>query len=234
MEVNKKLNLLPQEVKDNYANKYIVCASACIGAILVLALAVQYIGMGYLSWQIQRVKAENERYTAQKEKITKLRTDIDGYMAFVNEHGNGYFPFSRFMRDLEANRPDGVSMISVDSADRLVNEGERKEEQKQEKTEITDQNSSKQADTEKDAGKDVSEPENTPEPAATITYTSDLAGQELTIRGYGKNQADISKFIYAMSGLSYISSVKITAIEEHPMPDGVYNIFDIKVVGGAS
>ena len=211
MKERKKLNLLPQEVKDKYANKYILCVTAAVSAVLVLTLIWQYASMG---------------------------SDVDGYKAFMAAYGDGCFPFSRFMRDMETNRPDGVSIISVDSPDRLINEGENKEPEQTEPAKEGEDNSGENTGQgeEKD-NENIEEeqtPEGTPEPVmGKIAYSSDLAGQELTIRGYGKNQDDISKFIYALSNLSYITSVKITAIEEHPMPEGTYNIFEIKIIGGA-
>ncbi len=144
---------------------------------------------------------------------------------------------SRFMRDMESNRPDGVSVISVDSQDRLVNEGENNEPKqaklgKEGKGSSKKQNGQAEAKENENTGKEQTPEELTEPLMEKITYSSDLAGQELTIRGYGKNQDDISKFIYALSNLPYISSVKITAIEEHPMPAGTYNIFEIKIIGG--
>ena len=238
MKENKKLNLLPQEVKDKYANKYILCVTAAVSAVLVLTLIWQYASMGYLSWQIRQIKAENERYNAQKEKITQLQSDVDGFKAFMAAYEDGCFPFYHFMWDMETNRPDGVSIISVDSPDRLINEGENKEPEQTEPAKEGEDNSGENTgQAEEKDNENIEEeqtPEGTPEPImGEIAYSSDLAGQELTIRGYGKNQDDISKFIYALSNLSYITSVKITAIEEHPMPEGTYNIFEIKIMGGA-
>ena len=65
-----------------------------------------------------------------------------------------------------------------------------------------------------------------------IEYTEDLSGREIVIRGFGSNQESISKFIYDITHLSYLSNAEITAIEEHKIEDGIYNIFEIKVTGG--
>ena len=65
-----------------------------------------------------------------------------------------------------------------------------------------------------------------------IEYTEDLSGREIVIRGFGNNQESISKFIYDITHLSYLSNSEITAIEEHKIEDGIYNIFEIKVTGG--
>ena len=65
-----------------------------------------------------------------------------------------------------------------------------------------------------------------------IEYVEDLYGRELIIRGFGSSQESISKFIYDISHLPYLSNAEITAIEEHKIEDGIYNIFEIKVTGG--
>ena len=54
----------------------------------------------------------------------------------------------------------------------------------------------------------------------------------MVIRGFGNNQESISKFIYDISHLPYLSNAQITAIEEHKIENGIYNIFELVVTGG--
>ena len=63
----KKLNLLPPEVKNRYANRYITYAASAIGGILILALTIQYIHIGILSLQINNIVKNNEAYQKQQE-----------------------------------------------------------------------------------------------------------------------------------------------------------------------
>ena len=83
---------------------------------------------------------------------------------------------------------------------------------------------------------DTEKPEETPEPETaeetTPGYTKDLAGEVITIRGYGDTQEDISHYIYSLSNLAYIQNAEVTAIEEHKMENGTYNIFEVKLTGG--
>ena len=56
--------------------------------------------------------------------------------------------------------------------------------------------------------------------------------QQITIRGYGSSQKDISDYLHAISELSYITKLNVVAIEEHKIENGVYNIFEATVGGG--
>ena len=79
--------------------------------------------------------------------------------------------------------------------------------------------------------KENSETENAQPKAPEIKYVKDLAGQNITIRGYGENQSDISNYLHSISSLPYISRLDVVAIEEHKIEDGIYNIFEITVTG---
>lgn len=215
----KKLNLLPQEVKNKYANRYIKYAVSVLGGICILLLMIQYIHIGVLTLQINSIVKNNEMYQKEQEIIETLKGNIENYKAFMTDYENKCFPLSSFMYDLEACRPSDLFIISVDSADRLVNEGAN------EKTSETDEN--KEAEDNK--SKEQSETDTLPE----IAYKHDLSGEEITIRGYSANQESLSNFIYDITHFPYIGSARITGIEEHKIEDGVYNIFEIVVTGGA-
>ena len=135
----------------------------------------------------------------------------------LKDYKNECFPFSLFMYDLEVNRPLDVYIISVDSSERLINEGVQ-DEQTDVKKKVTEENSDKKPE------------EETKKPK--IEYIEDLSGREIVIRGFGNNQESISEFVYDIAHFSYISNVEITSIEEHSIEDGIYNIFEIKVMGG--
>ena len=247
MDGIKKLNLLPIEVKNRYFKKYIRIFCGILGAVFLAVLLVQYINIGILSLQIKSIKNENNKYNEAKDEIAKIQESIKKYDDFVKTYDTGCFPFSEFMYDLEIYRPETVTIISIDTPDRLVNEGvhdeneekasekndnkksddKKKEEAKDSKEKKDDKDKKEESDKAED------ETENKEEDDGKIKYVSDLTGQELVIRGYGSNQNDISQFIYNLSKLSYIASAKITAIEEHTIEDGVYNIFEITVLGGA-
>ena len=232
MKNRKKLNLLPEEIKNKYISKYLTGAAIGFCIVIALFLSVQYIQIGILSWQTNRIIANNEKYDKKKETIAQLEENIKKHNDFLKNYEDDCFPFALFMYDLEAYRPSDVYIISVDSTERLINEGVQEdkekektaEEKKDEKADESDDTEKKEGETEKSDDEENVKPE--------IGYTEDLSGREIVIRGFGNNQKSISQFIYDITHLSYIGSSKITAIEEHKIENGVYNIFEITVTGG--
>ena len=227
MNEKKKLNLLPLEAKNKYANKYLKLTAAVVAGFFILLLLIQYCQIGILSIQTNKILADNQKYNKEQQTIKDLKESIANYEAFLKDYENDCFPFSLFMYDLEAHRPSDVYIISVDSSERLINEGVQEEdEDKKEKSKEKTEENKKESEDEKSEGK--TEEELKPK----IEYTEDLSGREIVIRGFGNNQESISKFIYDITHLSYISNAEITAIEEHKIENGIYNIFEIKVTGG--
>ena len=231
MNEKKKLNLLPPETKNKYENKYLKITAATVFGFLIMLLSIQYCHMGILNLQTNKILAENQKYNQEKETIKNLKENIANYESFMKDYENDCFPFSLFMYDLEAHRPSDVYIISMDSSERLINEGVQEEN--------TEKNTPKENDKEKieteksEDTADESESQ-TDDKAVTpkIEYIEDLSGREIVIRGFGKNQETISKFIYDITHLPYLTNAEITAIEEHKIENGIYNIFEIKVTGG--
>ena len=122
------------------------------------------------------------------------------------------------MFDLETLKPVSVHIISVDTQDRLINEGATDEKEKEK--------------PEKKTEEEASEGEETTEPAVpVIKYEKDLCQQKITIRGYGNSQKDISDYLHSLSELDYICRLNVVAIEEHKIENGEYNIFEATVEG---
>ena len=219
MNGKKKLNLLPPEIKNKDVNKSFLCAAAAVGGIFLIALAVQYIHIGMLSMQINNTIKNNELYNSEQQTLEKLKSNIKKYESFIFDYESGCFPLSEFMDDLESIRPPDVFIISVDSSERLINEG------------INDnpETVKKKADTSEDDEAEIDEEESA---KPKIEYETDISDREIVVRGYGDNQASISQFIYDLSLLPYINKIKITAIEEHKIENGIYNIFEIIITGG--
>lgn len=218
MKVNEKQNLIPEEIKEKYAKRYLAGFVILVCSILVISIAVPYVSMSIISNQIGRIENENNEYNLQKKEIDLLQNEIDEYMTVIRTFEEETFPFTLFMYDLEIMRPVSVHIISVDTPDRLINEGA--EDEKEKKPEENNE-------TEKEDGeKEITKPE-TP----TIKYEKDLSGQNITIRGYGASQGDISNYLHSISSLPYISRLDVVAIEEHKIEDGIYNIFEITVTG---
>lgn len=226
MNEKKKINLLPQEIKNKYDNMHLEVFASVILSIFVFTAAVQLLNIGILKWDINRITAKNEKYEREKASISILQEKINEYNEYIAEYENVPFPFVRFMHDMENVRSESVYIISVDTPDRLIDEGDNEEEGKNK-----DDNNVENTE-DKDSEKSEEELTQTEEPK--IEYTGDLSERNIVIRGYGQNQRDISSFIYKLSKLSYIKDAKVSAIEEHKMADGnMYNIFEIIVTGGA-
>lgn len=208
-----------------------MCAFGIVGGLCVAVLMVQYINIGILNWQIKSITQENNKYNEAKREIAELDESIAEYEEFISLYDNECFPFADFMYDLEIYRPESVAIISVDTPDRLIEAEEtsadkdKEDEMANEEVDTDEAESEEQSDTKED----LEQEETSVETANTL---SDISNQQIIIRGFGKNQQDISNYIYRISKLSYIESAKITAIEEHRIEDGIYNIFEVIVTGG--
>lgn len=213
MQGNKKLNLLPLSVKNKYINKYLLYAASLVYGICILAVLVQYLSMAFLQYDIKKIGRANTEYNEEKARIELLQIAIDEHKTFLQDYENGGFPLSRFMHDILLHKPNTVSIISIDSKDRLM--------------EIVEV-----AETPADEIEDQSEEEMVSKVTPTPSNISDLSGEEIIIRGHGKNSEDISRFIYQISRLDYIASADITAIEQHLLNNEDESIFEITLIGG--
>ena len=220
MKVNEKQDLIPEEIKEKYARKYLTGFIILVCSVLVISIAVPYVSMSIISNQISKIENENNEYNLQKKEIDILQSEIDEYMTVIRTYEESTFPFTLFMYDLEIMRPVSVHIISVDTPDRLINEGAAEEKE----------TVSKEKDKSKEE-KENQEEESAEAVIPAIKYEKDLAGQVITIRGYGGSQNDISNYLHSISSLPYIARLDVVAIEEHKIEGGVYNIFEITVVG---
>lgn len=222
MQNAKRLNLLPKEYKEKQINKYLIYAFGGIGAILALIMIITYINLGIANLTLNKLQKEDTVYKQKQTKIATMQETIKTNNEFVVEHEKAYFPFYEFMQVLEYQKPYGLTIISVDSIDMLVNKMEAAGEKPLE-------------ETKKDGI--TGNPEQTPTPIPkppTVEYTKDLSGEKLSIRGYSSNPSDISIFLYDLSKLPYIADLELKAIEENKI-NGVetINVFEaILTLGG--
>ena len=77
MNEKKKLNLLPQEAKSKYANKYLKLTAAVIAGFFILLLLIQYCQIGVLTLQTNKILADN---TGQPIDVIARDTNIDNFM----------------------------------------------------------------------------------------------------------------------------------------------------------
>ena len=209
MDRREKLNLIPDEIREKYSRKYLAGFIVLVAVFLIISISIPYISMAVVNKQISKIERKNEAYQYQEQKIEGLDAEIEIYSRYINEYTAMRFPFSDFLSDLELLKPVSVNIISVDSPDRLINEGAVSEEK----------------------AKENKETENEEATAPEIKYEKDLCLQKITIRGYGSSQKDISDYLHSISELSYIKKLNVVAIEEHKIENGVYNIFEATVEG---
>lgn len=219
----REINLLPQEIKSKYLKKTLIVLLAGAGGIIAAGILIQLMLIMVLNFQIKGIRKANDKYNTTKQEIAEIQNNIEEYKNLITCYESEYFPFSQFMYDMASLTPEDVRIISADSRDRLVNEGEHEDE---------DENIKSDANTEKEESKESSEDEQTAEDETAPAELPDLAGNEIVIRGFGATQDGISKFIYGLSNLKYIKELNVTAIEEHRIENGIYNIFEITVIGG--
>ena len=123
MKGNVKQNLIPEDITERYSKKYLIGFVVLLAVILVISIAIPYISMGIVKSQISRIESENNEYNITQTEISGITADIEGYKSIIEAYHESNFPFYQFMYDLEALRPGTVNIISVDTTDRLVNEG---------------------------------------------------------------------------------------------------------------
>ena len=207
MHFNKKLNLLPERYKDRHATQYILLGFGSIFGILILIMLVTYVNVGISSFGISRLQKENTEYQAREKRIVELEESIVKNKELIKEYERTYFPFYRFMQWIEYQKPYGLTLISIDSADRLAND------------EATSSLTPRATTTPSPPPREMSEAskkESTLEkPQKTIGYNRDLSGEKLVIRGYSANPSDIALFVANLSKSDYVEDLELKAIEEH-------------------
>ncbi len=210
MNFAKKLNLLPQSHKDRYANRYIALGFGGVFAVLVLILSTAFINLGLAKLSIKRLTEENTDYKNKQAKITSLEESIGKSGEIINEYQKDNFPFYSFMQAVEQQKPAGLTIISIDSADRLIPREEQPEK-------IPESQSIKE--TEKETEESA--------PVKAASYEKDLSGSKLIVRGYSANPSDIASFVNTLSRLFYVSETELKAIEEHTINGyDTVNIFE--------
>lgn len=202
----KKINLLPLEYKNKVLSRYIIISASAIGCIFVILILGMLINMGFLNMSINNLKKQNTEYNATKVKIADLEKQITNNQSFINEQKQVFFDFYSFMSCLENCKPDGLTIISVDSSDRMLAAKKETEEATPTATEEPKQN--EKAD---ETGK-VEEPKQ--EEIKAVVYEKDLTGGRLVLRGLAKNAQDISTYIYKLSQVPIITSIDLSGIEE--------------------
>ncbi len=210
MEFNKKMNLLPQSYKNKHANKYLLLFFGGISTVLLLILMTSIINLTLVNQNIKKLLAQDKEYQSKQSTIIALQESINKKQKLIEEHEKDKFPFNSFISSITAQKPAALTIISIDSADRLIAL----------ENENTTENKKDDEDTES----------HTTLPQKQVTYEKDLSGEKLIVRGYSKSSSAIASFVSSLSRLFYVAEAKLTAIEEHPV-SGVNNkIFEMELL----
>ena len=226
MEFSKKLNLLPQTYKDRYANRYIMLGFGAVAIVLVLMLTIAYINLEITKFGIKKLTEENIEYQIKQSTIAGLEKKIVNSKEVISEYQKDSFPFYYFMQTVENQKPSGLTIISIDSADRLTEQKTETVASTAQGTMTPEPNEKKEAEKEESAETITAETKEKTE-ALSLAYEKDLSGGKLVIRGYSFNPSDIATFINDLSKLPYVADTELKAIEEHTV-NGVdtANIFE--------
>jgi hypothetical protein len=226
MQNDKRLNLLSTEQKEKHINKYLMYGFGGIVAVLALIMLFTYMNFGITNLKLNKLQKEDTQYKQKLSQITSAEDTIKKNSEFIGIYDNIHFPFYSLMQALEYKKPSGLTIISVDSMDRLV---------ELPKEGGTDSKENKATETPKTNKKsETTETVKTEEKPLSVKFLKDLAGEKLSIRGYSTNPADISQFIYDLSTLEFITDLELKAIEEKIVNGTEHiNVFEaIITVGG--
>lgn len=204
----KKINLLPIEYKNKVLGRYIIISISAVGGIFAVLIIGILINMFFLNLGINNLKKQNTEYNTTKAEITQLEKQIADNQNFINKQKQKVFDFYSFMSCLESYKPSGLTIVSVDSLDRI---SIAKEE--------PNPTASPTPETEKPKVKENTEAPNAnnqpkPEESKPIKYEKDLSGDKLVLRGLAKNAQDISTYIYKLSQIPSIVNINLSGIEE--------------------
>jgi len=211
----KKLNLMPSEFKAAEIMRLVRQV-----AVLVALIPIGYlIYLGVLNYKMYNdIKVTEEKIQVVENlerSINNMKNQIQSKQLFLESLSKSEFELNNFVKFLYSEVGDDLNIISVDSEDRLIG----RPVEIVVATEIPEE----ETDGEETDGEETEEVD---PPVVDPTYSNKM---KLVIRGYSNNSVPIAEFVYKLSLLDFIGDVNLTAIEEKDTPDGISNVFEIKV-----
>lgn len=223
----KKINLLPAEYKSKIISRYLIISGSCIGGIFAVLILGMLIYIGVLNLNIGSLNKQNTEYNTAKAKIADLEKQITSNQNFLTEQKKDFFGFYSFMDYLEYNKPEGLTIISVESVDRMVLPEKKENEENAASSETAKQPEStdeikdtatneadKKSEENNDDSSNIADDKAKKEETKSAKYEKDLSGEKIVLRGFAKNTQDISKYIYKLSSMPEISNITLSGIEE--------------------
>ena len=198
----KKINLLPLEYKNKALSRYIFISMSAVITVFVILIVGMLINIGILNMNISSLKKQNTEYNTTKAEIEGLENQIAENQNFLNEQKQDFFDFYYFMNFLEQSKPNGLTVISVDSLDRMsVIEDD-----------IVETASPDMEFEQTDESEETEAPKQ--EELKTASYEKDLSGERLVLRGLADNTQTISAYVYKLSQAPMIANIELSGIEE--------------------
>lgn len=221
------LNLLPEEYKKKLANATytrIGIATVIIIAIIIGIFAGQ---LALAKIQLNSMNKEVAEINEVNSKITSLENSIKQKTEQLNSTNIEFFEFDIFMKAIYQYKPASVTIISLDSQDRLITElqteeeaaesGEQKEDNRTEAKKAADANL-EAAENKEDAEKQNSNNKATVDEEGNVisipVEKEPITSKFIYLRGFSNSADDIANYIYKISYLDCVSDVTLTSIEE--------------------
>lgn len=153
---------------------------------------------------LNKAQKDYNQYTYISSEIAELENSIEDGKNFIAEYETKTFPTIDFIRCVESYRPDDVVIISIDDLRSL------------EKEALDNEQGNEAAPSEEAPNEEAEE-------------FRDLKGQEICVRGMGKNAESISKYVKNLMTLEFVEDAEIVGIEENLIADESINVFEVKL-----
>lgn len=222
-----KNNLISDEYADKHFRRYIKCGFLGICALLGMWTVFTVGGGAVSDLSIVMLEKRSVEYSQKKEEISALEKSIDDNTKKLQEYRLDFFPFYEFMNQLDKLKPEYITVISLDTPDRLLNENKTETTQETSEDEEKDGNSGIQVIGEAEIEEKTEEFSDTTPTIKPIKYEQDLKGRSVILRGKGYNESDVVSYIYDISNIDCVRSLELNAIEEREENGTKIKVFEI-------
>lgn len=213
------LNLLPEEYKKKLATKMYIKVGVFLATLIVVV--VGFCTSQYLLAKVELNNINKDILTVNElnTKIKSLENSISNKQEQLNSANIEYFEFDTFMKAIYQYKPASVTIISLDSQDRLVMPKEDEKEGSAKSSEDSRSDAKKAADANKEAtsgskGDGTKEDTETPKNIEDLIDMHPLTDKYIVLRGFSTSTDDIANYVYKISYLDCVSDIQLTSIEE--------------------
>lgn len=225
------LNLLPEEYKKKLANATYTKIGIATVVIIAIIIGVFAAQLALAKLELSNMNKEVAEINEVNSKISSLENSIKEKTEQLNSTNLEFFEFDIFMKAIYQYKPASVTIISLDSQDRLITELQTEEEAAEQEGETEDNRTEakKAADENLEASEKKEEAEST-DNKATVDEEGNIinipiekepiTSKFIYLRGFSNSADDIANYIYKISYLDCVSDVTLTSIEERVDNEG--------------